>query len=205
MKTLKDAWDWYQSARSNLKRMQRLGTRHWNDESLKGASIWHDDRFRQLEAIDIKTETERALLPLDDLGVLVLFSVFEAAVRDHLQSCIEPLTITLSHPILQQAASDVLDGIKQGSFANRVLSPLQSQGSISPELSDKVKQVRDYRNWVAHGKRQPRPPEIVNLTVNEAYSRLKDFLDALGIAVEAELVEDDLNEFLGDGNLQDTL
>jgi hypothetical protein len=40
MKTLKDAWDWYESAKKNLQRMHRLGIRHWNDDSLAGASIW---------------------------------------------------------------------------------------------------------------------------------------------------------------------
>ena len=88
---------------------------------------------------------------MEDLGVLVLFSVFESAVRDHLEGIIRPLTEGLGHPILQHAAIDVLDGIKQGSFANNVLTPLQNQNRITAELSDKVKQVRDYRNWVAHG------------------------------------------------------
>lgn len=84
---------------------------------------------------------------------------------------------------------DALEGIRQGSFAVHVLSPLQSQHHITAELSDKVKQVRDYRNWIAHGKREPRPPSIVHLTAKEAFSRLKEFLDILGVAVEAELDE----------------
>ncbi|OWK36287.1 hypothetical protein [Fimbriiglobus ruber] len=193
MKTLKDAWRSYESARTNLERTQRLGYRHWNDETLIPASIWDDEKFKQLESSDIVRETALALQPLDDLGVLVLFSVFEAAVRDHLEGVVKPLTIGFGHPILQDAAEDVLDGIRQGSFANKVLSPLQKQKHISPELSDKIKQVRDYRNWVAHGKREPRPPEIINLTAKKAFDRLKDFLGILGIAVEAEL--DETTEF----------
>ena len=173
----------------NLVRMRRLGTHYWNDESLKDASFWQDERFKQLEASDIEAETTKAIQPLNDLGVLVLFSVFEAAVRDHFESEIKPLTVNIGHPILQQAANEVLEGIKQGSFANNVLSPLQDQGEITAPLSDKVKQVRDYRNWVAHGKREPRPQDIINLTANETFSRLKEFLDTLGIAVEAELPE----------------
>lgn len=148
-----------------------------------------DERFKQLEASDIEHEASRALGPLDDLGVLVLFSVFESTVRDHLEAIIKPLVARLEHPILRNAADDVLDGIRQGSFANYVLSPLQNQKHIAAELTDKVRQVRDYRNWVAHGKREPRPPHIVNLTTMEAFSRLKEFLDILGIAVEAELEE----------------
>src|SRR5436190_12150817 len=108
MKTLMDAWLWYEAARTNLFRMRRLGTRHWNDKSLEKASIWQDDRFKEVEARDIEKETERAIKPLEDLGVLVLFSVFEAAVRDHLEGIIKPMTGNLGHPILEHAAEKVL-------------------------------------------------------------------------------------------------
>jgi hypothetical protein len=88
MKTLMDAWKWYDSARINLIRMRRLGTHHWSHPSLRSASIWSDERFKEVEAKDIEMETNLAIKPLDDLGVLVLFSVFEAAVRDHLEGII---------------------------------------------------------------------------------------------------------------------
>jgi hypothetical protein len=146
-----------------------------------------DDRFKEVEAEDIKEETDRAIKPLEDLGVLVLFSVFEAAVRDHLERAVRDFTGKLGHPILEHAAERVLEGIRQGSFANQVLTPLQEQDQITPELSDKVKQVRDYRNWVAHGKREPRDPSIIKLTAKEAFDRLKEFLETLSIAVEREL------------------
>src|SRR5262245_12754661 len=110
MKTLIEAWEWYESARTNLVRMRRLGTRHWNDDSLKNASIWLDDRFKEVVASDIERETAIAIKPLEDLGVLVLFSVFEAAVRDHLEEIIKPLTSHLGHPILEHAAEKVLEG-----------------------------------------------------------------------------------------------
>jgi hypothetical protein len=51
MKTLKEAWDWYQSAGTNLKRMQRLASRHWNDASLVSASIWTDERFKNVDVV----------------------------------------------------------------------------------------------------------------------------------------------------------
>ena len=67
MKTLMDAWEWYQSARTNLVRMRRLGTHHWGDESLKNASIWLDERFKEVEASDIVRETDLAIELLDQL------------------------------------------------------------------------------------------------------------------------------------------
>jgi hypothetical protein len=193
MRTLRDAWEWYESARVNLARMRRLGARHWDDVSLK-SSIWLDERFKEVEAGDIVRETDLAIKPLEDLGVLVLFSVFEAAVRDHLEGIIKPLTGDLGHPILKHAAEKVLEEIKQGSFANQVLTPLQDQGRITPQLSDKVKQVRDYRNWVAHGKREPRESHIISLDAKEAFQRLTEFLETLGIAVEPEQGESEAAE-----------
>ena len=187
MRTLREARDWYESARTNLHRMKRLGSHHWTDPSLLYSSIWDDERFKQVEAADIERETIRALQPLEDLGILVMFAVFEANVRDHLGKVVAPLVEKLEHPILMDAAVRALDGIRQGSFANKVPTPLQAQNRITPEISDKVKQVRDYRNWIAHGRREPKPSAIINLTVDEAYDRLKGFLDTLGIAVEPEL------------------
>ena len=107
--------------------MQRLGTHHWDDVSLQSASIWTDEKFKQVEATEIEQETKVAIQPLNDLGVLVLFSVFEAVVRDHFEGEIKPLTAKLDHPILKDAAENVLEGIRQGSFANKVLTPLQDQ------------------------------------------------------------------------------
>jgi hypothetical protein len=188
MKTLHDAWRWYESARVNLTRIRRLGARYWNEEAL-AAPVWQDDWFRQLEAADLVRETTQALRPLEDLGILVLFSVFESAVRDHLAKAIRPESDELVHPILKQAALNVLEGIQQGSLANNVLTPLKAQATVTADLSEKVNQVRHYRNWVAHGKRAPRPPNIVAITALEAFNRLMEFLDAVGIASKPELEE----------------
>ena len=65
----------------------------------------------------------------------------------------------------------------------RVLEPLKKQDRVSADLITQVDQVRDYRNWVAHGRRDAPtnnvPPEI-------AYERLTEFLSALGITTESE-------------------
>ena len=58
-----------------------------------------------------------------------------------------------------------------------------------------MKQVRDYRNWIAHGKRQPREPSIINLNAKEAFDRLKEFLETLSIAVEPERDEPEEDDY----------
>ncbi|MGH7222865.1 MAG: hypothetical protein ACRELF_06540, partial [Gemmataceae bacterium] len=163
MKTLADAWIWYEATKRNLGRMQRLGRRHWGNPSLEGASIWLDDHFKTLEASDIVEETTTSLKPIDDLAIVVLFSVFESHVRDHLVARIKPEATGLSEPILKEAADDAIQGVEEGSFSRRVLYPLKEQRHVSAELVEKINQVRKYRNWVAHGRREP-VPDMSNVT-----------------------------------------
>src|SRR5262249_26958432 len=107
-------------------------------------------------------------------------------VRDHLVAMIRPEADKLSDPILKEAAADAIRGVEEGSFYRRVLEPLKEQDRVPAELVTQVDQVRDYRNWVAHGRRGS-PTNSV--TPKVAYDRLKDFLDELGIAVESERAE----------------
>jgi uncharacterized protein YutE (UPF0331/DUF86 family) len=96
---------------------------------------------------------------------------------------IKPEAAGLTDPILKEAADDALQGVEEGSFYRRVLSPLKEQGRISAELVTQVDQVRDYRNWVAHGRRDV---PTNNVTPELAYERLNEFLAVLGIAAESE-------------------
>lgn len=186
MNTLADAWDWYTSTRRSLEQIQRIGNRYWDEILWEKAAIGRDDAFRTLEASEIEKATTISLAPIDDLAVVVLFSVFESLVRDHIVGLIKPQAETLSDPILKQAAEDAIRGVEEGSFYRRVLDPLKQQGRIAADLITQVDQVQDYRNWVAHGRRET---PTNNITPKLAFERLKDFLAALGIALEAEHAE----------------
>jgi hypothetical protein len=183
MKTLADAWNWYLATKLSLGRMQRLGRKHWDHPSLNDASIWTDDAFMALDASHIVEETTTSLQPIDDLAVVVLFSVFEAQVRDHLRERIEPQKAGLTDPILIEAAEVAVQGVEEGSFYRRVLEPLKKQGRVSADLVTQIDQVRHYRNWVAHGRREI---PTNNVTPNMAYERLSEFLAVLGITAEPE-------------------
>jgi hypothetical protein len=188
MRTLADAWNWYEATAKNLVRMRRLGAKHWEDLSRTDVSIWHDDHFRMLEAPDIVAETSASLSPMADLAVVVLFSVFESRVRDYLVALIAPQAEGITDPILKEAADDAIQGVKEGSFYRRVLEPLKKQGRVPADLITQVDQVRDYRNWVAHGRRDA---PANNVTPKWAYDRLSNLLAALGIAAEPEEEQSD--------------
>src|SRR5947209_3759424 len=183
MRTLADAWNWYEATMRNLTRMRRLGEKHWNDPSLANTSIWLDDDFKMVEASQIAADTKASLSAIDDLAVVVLFSVFESRVRDFLVALIAPEAQGISDPILREATEDAVQGVREGGFYRRVLEPLKKQGRVSADLITQVDQVRQYRNWVAHGRRDN---PMNNVTPKTAYDRLGEFLAVLGISTESE-------------------
>ena len=106
-------------------------------------------------------------------------------MRDYLVARIKPEAAELTDPILKEAAQDAIQGVEEGSFYRRVLYPLKEQERVSADIVTQVDQVRDYRNWVAHGRRE-RATDLSNVTPRLAYERLREFLALLGIAAESE-------------------
>jgi hypothetical protein len=126
-----------------------------------------------LDADEVVSQARFTLQHLDDLAIVVLFSVFEALVRQQVADEVRVEAASLQHLALQKAAIDVLDAIDQGSFG-RVTEPYKQ---FDVNLVEEVNQVRKYRNWVAHGKRGERPATV---DPKIAHDRLGRFLMMLG-------------------------
>jgi hypothetical protein len=109
---------------------------------------------------------------LDDLAVLVLFSVFEVTVRDLAKADVDRETAALQHPAVMRAVRDLKEAIENGSFG-RVT---ESYKSMDVGLTAQVNQVRKFRNWVAHGRRG-RPENSVE--PEAAMDRLRRYLARL--------------------------
>lgn len=171
MRTLDDAWRWYGATRRQLSRMQRLGRKYWAELPWAGR-LERDNLFGMVQSDEVVEETAQALDPLGDLAVLVLFSVFEATVREWVSAAIEPELLGITHPTLRHAAEAAREAIDDGSFF-RVLEPYKR---LDPGLIEEVNQVRRYRNWVAHGRRRDEPASV---TPESAYDRLSRFLALL--------------------------
>ena len=167
MKTLEDAWRWYQDAEKILKLAHRLGEKHWLNLPRGGAdsTLNRDNSFRMLEPQDITAPAKNALKNLDDLAIVVMFSVFEATVRENIIEQIRPESTRLQHQSLKEAAAEITEKIRIGSFYH-VLAPFRAK---EPGLTEEVDQVREYRNWVAHGKRKAARNAV---TPAAAYDRL---------------------------------
>lgn len=176
MKTLDDAWEWYQCNRRQLALIQRLGRKHWE---LVAAipQVARDDKVLD-GAKNVAADTHHALAPLDDLAVLVLFSVFESVVRQELKCQVEREVSDDSHPVVRSAVGDAIQGIDHGSFYNNVLARFKGTPDADSDLIEHVNQVRKYRNYVAHGKRGASPETV---SPDTAYERLRRFLLVVGV------------------------
>lgn len=172
MNTLDDAWKWYEDTLRGLDLVRRLASNHWGSWSPE-SRIGRDDLFRNVNPVPLNTDMESAAQHLEDFAVFVLFSVFEAEVRDRVLNDTAVERGAVSHPSLTYWMKQAEQALSEGSFF-RILD-----GFKSPALNDlieQVNQVRRYRNWVAHGRREK--PEVA-VAPPEAFRRLRAFLDAL--------------------------
>jgi len=170
MKTLEEGWKWYEQARSQLRLIKRLASNYWHDLPWEG-KLEKDERFKNLDHRQLEEQSQFTLEQMDDLAVLVLFSLFEFQVRDRVASEIksEVSQKSVTNTVLLHAVEDLIHQVEEGSFF-KLLEPFKK--SIDSDLVEKVNQVRRYRNWVAHGRRGDQPPSVDPAT---AYSRLTKF------------------------------
>ena len=166
--SLDDAWGWYTSVRTLTTQMDRLGRKYWDREEL-ALLLGRDNVFRSVRASQLQERATTILGDLDDLAVLLMFSVFEAIVRYRAELDIEHSLPRQLHPAVSEAVEELKEDIRSGSFG-RVASRFRSMDS---NLIEEVNQVRIYRNWVAHGRRNARPASV---TPQKAYDRLTRFL-----------------------------
>jgi hypothetical protein len=169
--SLDDAWKWYTSTRELPLAMQALGKKHWDGLPWDGA-LGQDNRLRHIEAPEILNWAGTILGDLDDLCVLLLFSVFEATVREHALSEVAAELPTVHHPALVHAVRTLNEALEHGSF----YKVTEAYKALDPDLIEQVNQVRKYRNWVAHGRRGA-PENVVNPEM--AHARLQQFLNLL--------------------------
>jgi hypothetical protein len=169
MKSLEEAWQWYADVKRSLKRIQRVGSRYWDVIPWTEAPWRSDNKFIDLEKEDIIRPAVHGITHLDDLAIVVLFSVFEAIVRQTVVEEVAAEESTQYHRVVIDAVRSAKDRVELGSF----YAVLKSFKGVDDNLIERVDQVRRYRNWVAHGKRKQQPP-IVRPDV--AYQRLQECL-----------------------------
>ncbi len=176
IRSLEDAWRWYEAVSDLVGMMDRVARRYLSEEKGKQTleeTLHRDDRFRTIESATIRDLAKRVTEDLDDLAVLLLFSVFEATVRERtLEEMDRELEKPPRHLVLKKAVGDAKDTIEHGSFGRLT----ESYKDLDPKLRTMVDQVRHYRNWVAHGRRGSVKN---NVDPKAAITRLEQFLKLL--------------------------
>jgi hypothetical protein len=166
--SLDDAREWYEGVKTLAGWMARMGRRYWDHETVAPV-LGMDTQFREVEKGDIDLRAKRVSDDLDDLCVLLLFSVFESIVRDRALMDVETELPTARHPALRHALKGLREALEHGSFAK----VLEAYKELDADLVEQVSQVRRYRNWVAHGRRGDQPDAV---DPDTAYRRLGQFL-----------------------------
>ncbi|WP_337176575.1 hypothetical protein [Paludisphaera sp.] len=172
MNDLEDAWRWYGDALASLRRMERIGEKWWDHLSWESPPWKGDRHFFELEKESVVASAANGRGHLDDIAVVVLFSVFEATVRRAVLDQIALEEGGLRHRSIVDAIQAAKDRIREGSFF-AVLEPFKP---LDAALIEEVNQVRRFRNWVSHGKRGEQPAVV---SPRVAYDRLNRCLPLL--------------------------
>ena len=112
---------------------------------------------------------------LDDMAVVALYATFEAILLEDLsKQCDDEITMSVT-PLVEK--------VKTYAFKEadhwRIKDILDMYKAVVPEqVVGDVKQVCDYRNWVAHGRKADKPTYV---RPNTAYRRLTMFLSVTNI------------------------
>lgn len=119
---------------------------------------------------ELHQEMNKSNQDLDEMAVVLFWAVFEQNVLDHIGGLLSDIkeTPTDFERIIIDFAKNQAE---RGRF--REILDLFKPNIVSAEVVGDVKQIYNFRNWVAHGKRKARPTSVDPIT---AYQRLTDFL-----------------------------
>lgn len=170
---LDSVWRWYQLALDCLKVTQRTAR-----IGLQSAVTDKHKILFPLTLDDRISEIESAKKALSRLTVVDLAAVFERTLRSHLTGALSGF-IPNNHPIFVAALrTQVETAAEWWKFEELIdLYP-----SIDGNVRGMAKDVIKFRNWAAHGRHATAEPAPSNVTPEDAYPRLADFLTAAGIA-----------------------
>lgn len=172
MNPLDEAWRWYKAVEKMLRITGRLAG-VW-DVLPSDGPLGKDKAFKMLTGPELLESTQSGLVHLDDLAIVLLFSAFEAYVRSHVLAAFAEEQRDLRHPVLRSAADEAEKAIRRGSFG-KVLGYLKE---TDKDLVEQIRQVRIYRNWVSHGRRDDEIPQY-QFHPKAVHERLSAFLRCL--------------------------
>lgn len=165
-------WSWFQFARDSIE-LAVQQVRAEPDRIPPGLVF-----SRHASPQEALAHLAKAKAELDDLMVLVLFAVFEQTLRAHMAlTCAETC---------RGVPSETQASLVSGAFKRLEKCSLEQllalyKAVVKAGLVKPAQDVKAYRNWVAHGKKEPRPSGVVEIAPATARDSLAGFLSALGM------------------------
>jgi hypothetical protein len=155
--------DWYRVIKDSQAVLLHLTKLHPN-------AVPSDSLFAGRTLEDAKALLQKASDEVDDLTIVSLVSVFEQTILDYLTDVTKTLQLNQPGPFPLQVLSYGLERSERWYFPD-VLDFFKV--IVATEIVGQVKQIYQYRNFVAHGKKGAKPVSSDPLT---AYKKLSIFL-----------------------------
>ncbi|HVE09782.1 MAG TPA: hypothetical protein VNE00_21175 [Paraburkholderia sp.] len=123
--------------------------------------------FDAIDPATVDTAVDIAAQQAADLAVLALFATFERFVIEHLQMANRLLAAGYPQQYSAKLAQKFENEVEYWKFGE-VLNLFK--GEVDPDLIGQVKQVKQYRDWIAH--RNPKQPPAAVSNPEMAYDVL---------------------------------
>ena len=157
---------WYTTAKDSIRVTRRV-----IDTGIANA-VTSKHVFHVMTQTENETALDQAQEELERLVVLGLVAIFERSLRDHL-SALPIIPVVTGVPLHDSVRIQIIRDMEFWHIERILLESLFT--AVDPLLKGQVKQIIDYRNWVAHGHTRSQPPPLVISPVI-AHQRLTDFL-----------------------------
>jgi hypothetical protein len=161
---------WFKTARDSLRMSQRTLEKDIPD-AVVAKYVFYAKPLEECESLldSAKDEIERVV-------VLSLTAIFERTLRDHLVQYPNN-AMQSGDPTEVAVRTELTRNIEFWNFSSQVVEVFPN---VSTDVKGNVKQIIQFRNWVAHGHSAGVAPPI-NLVPAKAYQQLTEFLTQAGI------------------------
>lgn len=140
----------------------------------KEISILHNRTiFEDLKSTGANQMMETAGKEVSDLTVLALFASFERHLRDEISTKSSKLQEIIPHVL-----GDRINELAQKEIERWQISEIIDlfDFAVDGSVRGRMKQILEYRNWIAHGKNPGKLPSIRNVEPKTTYETISDFI-----------------------------
>jgi len=118
------------------------------------------------EKVDVLNESKDMI---EDLFIVEIFACLERFLRDKLEDCVDLEKCKFK----REAVLNHLEYMK----IEHILDSLK--GIIDSDTIGFIKQIKSYRDWVAHGRNPEKPPPVRKIDFEKSFEVIKSVMEVL--------------------------